>query len=362
MPELSVFVSDPALIDKQVFHLWLCGLTVEKAVSARLSGADGRQPGVTENLLRLDTKDQFATFVMLEHYLQQPLRLDGQRIFQLPPNFQQELIQIYYSFDEAVVRELLGKKFSSRQRKDLDDIEEKSGVPLRSCRRQFDNMKRIYKAVEDVEGSLVESICRLFLLPEVLARKYACIVFMTSCRFEVGKKRLAYLSFDDFAFCTHQMMEHWTSRSKGDAAVDLDRTFLRQIADLKGLMGDKESLEQYRVLVASKLAVQEQMSKEAQSVIGGNFRTLFKALLKIGEGLIHSKELKDFFSDLVEKFIEPCRSLDLGLNDVDALLMCAIEVNPQLDVMRKERVQRVFVRYMTTVKSCILQMHQVGFQ
>ena len=39
-------------------------------------------------------------------------------------------------FDEAVVRELLGKKLSSRQRKDLDDIEEKSGVPLRSCRRQ----------------------------------------------------------------------------------------------------------------------------------------------------------------------------------------------------------------------------------
>ena len=28
---------------------------------------------------------------------------------------------------------------------------------------------------------------------------------------------------------------------------------------------------------------------------------LFKALLKIGEGLIHNKDLRDFFSDLVEK-------------------------------------------------------------
>jgi hypothetical protein len=96
-------------------------------------------------------------------------------------------------FDEAVVRELLGKKLSSRQRKDLDDIQEKSGVPLRSCRRQFDNMKRIYKAVEDMEGSMVESIRRLFLLPEPMARQYACIVFMTSCRFETGKKRLTVI-------------------------------------------------------------------------------------------------------------------------------------------------------------------------
>lgn len=188
---------------------------MEETVAARWTSADGQRPGVTEHILRLDTRDQFATFVMLERYLQQPSRLEGQRIFQIPPDSQQMLIQRYYMFDEAVVRELLGKKLSSRQRKDLDDIQEKSGVPLRSCRRQFDNMKRIYKAVEDMEGSMVESIRRLFLLPEPMARQYACIVFMTSCRFETGKKRLAYLTFDDFVFCTHQMMEHWRSTTKG---------------------------------------------------------------------------------------------------------------------------------------------------
>ena len=44
----------------------------------------------------------------------------------------------YFSFDEHcfVVRELLGKKLSSRLRNNLDDIADKTGVPLKSCRRQ----------------------------------------------------------------------------------------------------------------------------------------------------------------------------------------------------------------------------------
>ena len=42
----------------------------------------------------------------------------------------------YYQFDSVVVREILGKKLSSRNRKDMDDVGEKTRIPLRSCRRQ----------------------------------------------------------------------------------------------------------------------------------------------------------------------------------------------------------------------------------
>lgn len=42
----------------------------------------------------------------------------------------------YYQFDKVVVRELLGKKLTGRLRKDLDDISEKTNIPLKSCRRQ----------------------------------------------------------------------------------------------------------------------------------------------------------------------------------------------------------------------------------
>ena len=51
------------------------------------------------------------------------------------------LIEQYYAFDENVVREFLGKKLSSKNRKDLDDVSEKTGISLKSCRRQFDNIK-----------------------------------------------------------------------------------------------------------------------------------------------------------------------------------------------------------------------------
>lgn len=42
----------------------------------------------------------------------------------------------YYTFDEAFVREVLGKKLSKGTKKDLDDISTKTGITLKSCRRQ----------------------------------------------------------------------------------------------------------------------------------------------------------------------------------------------------------------------------------
>ena len=42
----------------------------------------------------------------------------------------------YYRFDKDVIREILGKKMSAKLRKDMDDVSEKTGIPLKRCRRQ----------------------------------------------------------------------------------------------------------------------------------------------------------------------------------------------------------------------------------
>ena len=42
----------------------------------------------------------------------------------------------YYEFDAAIIREILGKKLSTKNRNNLDDVSEKTHIPLRSCRRQ----------------------------------------------------------------------------------------------------------------------------------------------------------------------------------------------------------------------------------
>ena len=51
----------------------------------------------------------------------------------------------YYQFDAPVIREVLGKKLTSRHRKDLDDVSEKTGIPLRSCRRQVHRISSYLK-------------------------------------------------------------------------------------------------------------------------------------------------------------------------------------------------------------------------
>lgn len=76
----------------------------------------------------------------------------------------------YYEFDDVVIRELLGKKITSKSRKDMDEVAEKTGITLKSCRRQYDNVKRVFKIVEDLPGSLATNIKQHFLLSDDLAK------------------------------------------------------------------------------------------------------------------------------------------------------------------------------------------------
>lgn len=43
----------------------------------------------------------------------------------------------YYEIDDIVVREFLGKKLSSKHRKDLDEVSEKTSIAIKSCRFVF---------------------------------------------------------------------------------------------------------------------------------------------------------------------------------------------------------------------------------
>lgn len=72
-------------------------------------------------------------------------------------------------------------------------------------RRQFDNVKRIFKMVEEMPGSVTNNIKTHFLLSDDLARKYAAIVFIACLRFETTKRKLQYLNFSDFFECSQVM-------------------------------------------------------------------------------------------------------------------------------------------------------------
>lgn len=76
----------------------------------------------------------------------------------------------YYSLEDGVAREILGKKLSWRQRREVEETAERSGVPARAARRQTHNLKRVYKAVEDLPGTLENNIRQHFLLSNQLAK------------------------------------------------------------------------------------------------------------------------------------------------------------------------------------------------
>ena len=138
-----------------------------------------------------------------------------QSLFRLPETSKEELVRLYYSFDACVVRDFLGKKLSAKNRRDLDDTSEQTGISLKSCRRQFDNIKRILKVVDDLDGSLVENICEQFHLPESMARQYAALVFVSHTRFDTMKRRAQQLPLEDILFCAMEMIDHWTVGAEG---------------------------------------------------------------------------------------------------------------------------------------------------
>ncbi|XP_032494839.1 acidic fibroblast growth factor intracellular-binding protein isoform X1 [Phocoena sinus] len=380
--ELDIFVGNTTLIDEDVYRLWLDGYSVSDAVALRVRSGILEQTGATAAVLQSDTMDHYRTFQMLERLLHAPPKLLHQLIFQIPPSRQALLIERYYAFDEAFVREVLGKKLSKGTKKDLDDISTKTGITLKSCRRQFDNFKRVFKVVEEMRGSLVDNIQQHFLLSDRLARDYAAIVFFANNRFETGKKKLQYLSFGDFAFCAELMIQNWTlgavDPQADDMDMDLDKEFLQDLKELKVLVADKDLLDLHKSLVCTALRGKLGVFSEMEA----NFKNLSRGLVNVAAKLTHNKDVRDLFVDLVEKvscparcplipilacpwavpvldvtsdpqFVEPCRSDHWPLNDVRLFLNQYAASVHSLDGFRH---QALWDRYMGTLRGCLLRL------
>uniref|UniRef100_A0A673Z125 Fibroblast growth factor (acidic) intracellular binding protein a n=1 Tax=Salmo trutta TaxID=8032 RepID=A0A673Z125_SALTR len=334
--ELDVFVVNTTIMDEEVYQLWLDGYTVNDAVKVRMEGGVLEGCEASAEVLHSDTMDQYRTFQMCERLLHSPIKLANQLLFQISPHRQAMLIERYYAFDSVFVREVLGKKLSKGTKKDLDDVSAKTGVTLKSCRRQFDNFKRVFKVVEELKGPLVENIRQHFLLSDKLARDYAAIVFFANNRFETGKKKLHYLTFQDFAFCAGQLISNWTvgalDNMVEDMDVDLEKEFLQDLKELKILITDRDLLDQH---------------KRHES-------NLSRGLVNIAAKLTNTKEVRDFFIDLVEKFIEPCRSDKWTAGDMRLYLTHYTNSAHILDTFKH---QVVWDRYMGVIKSCILKMY-----
>ena len=109
-------------------------------------------------------------FRWLEQLIKSPGYFLQQSIFHVEQAQQRVMIERYYEFDDVFARELLGKHVtSSKLRRDVEDMSDKTGIPLPSCTRQFENIRRVYKETRLVDAGFVESIQQMFFISRELA-------------------------------------------------------------------------------------------------------------------------------------------------------------------------------------------------
>ncbi|KAL3874468.1 hypothetical protein ACJMK2_037477 [Sinanodonta woodiana] len=357
---VDVFVGNFVTIDTDLYDMWLNGLSAVEAAAVLQKQGILQSMGARQDDLLSDTQDNYRLFMGLEKLLKWPSKFANQQIYQIDADTQKMLIDKYYHFDPVVVREILGRKLSSNTRKFLDDVCEKTKVPLRSCRRQFDNLKRVFKTVEEMLGSLDQNIRTHYLISDELAKQYAAIVFITNHRFETSKKKLYHLTLDDFLVCADLMITNWSYSAEEctnheDMDVDLDRLFLQDLRDLK-LLVEKDYMDDQKSFVIQTLRSSFQRRKLQD--LDENFKNIMKAIINIAYGLNHSKEVRDFFVDLVEKLIEPCQQSGWTCDDIENFLVVLKDAPQQIAAFRNmPNLNTVWERYMNAFIQCTVKLY-----
>jgi len=498
---VDVFAGNYTIIDWEIHELWLDGLSANEAISYLREGVvkDFGPNMISQDILASDVNDHFRLFDMLENAIIQlnysaasnetPFNFSAQFQF-IDDSTKQRLIESYYDLDGMLCREIVGKKLSSRLRKDLDEICEKitsidksvscsggimTGLRLKSARRQFDNVKRVFKTIEEMAGDYVTNIKNQFGLSQTLAERYATLVFAASFRFEMSKRKLNYLNFDDVIVpISLVLIESWidcgsnTETMSTAASVfgegmetdkmneppTLDKDFLTSLRDLKALQerdkehrnvvcsrlqnflpphhasiasqgsnapgtgnnvleeGDdsskssKQSSRKSSSVVASQnelfcerilsyaiprnqsgvsagsqsqtstvvtstpsdLGSQYLSSQKAYTEFEGNFKLITRGIVSLAVGLSHNKEVKDFFVHLIEKVVEPLRSLKVNRNDVNIFLRqytlaiteaglgSAVDGGPKqlATLLMDNEVRLIFSRFMNSLLPAVM--------
>jgi len=353
MSVVDVFVGNYPVIDWELYSLWVEGFTVTEAIHALKEKGIFAHAGLQFDMLVSDLNDNYRQFTMWETMLHHPIMFSDQLVFQLDSETQNFLIEKYYALDNSVIRELLGKKLSGRLRKDLDEVSERTRVSLRSCRRQFDNIKRVFKCVEELPGNFLHNIRNIYLLPENLADKYSVVVFIACHRLETTKKKLNFLKFDDYSLVCKAIMKEWTN---GGVDVDesgepsLDRDFFNYLRDLKTL-ADKE--KEHRYAVCQQLG-KTSMNQRSLSEIEASFKTISKNILSIGQTLYNAKEVKDLFVNVVDKVVEPTKQCKLSIDDMSLFLSAYGRVVTDGSVAVETDLRINFEKYLKTMTVIIL--------
>uniref|UniRef100_A0A7S3DIK7 Acidic fibroblast growth factor intracellular-binding protein n=1 Tax=Palpitomonas bilix TaxID=652834 RepID=A0A7S3DIK7_9EUKA len=323
----DVSVTDPVEIDLHLFDRWVLGYTEEDSVVQKRQTFIQHSPAevtmVSDELfsrqwvereIKREVAQQYMLFRALKEVLAEPRKgLSSQSLFQLSSTLANTVIERFYALDELLLRELAGKKLATKLRRDLDDVEEKTMIPLVACKRQFDNVRRVldkYKEEDSEVGDLASSIADTFMISKDLAKQYSSIVFLCYHRFECGRKRVAAFTFADLRHFAFTLTAHWTETGKG---LQFDSKYLVRLQDLRShVYNDKETLETCRKSSMRFLREAGGFSTKKLNSLNHNFVSLLRNAVNIASSLCIPNEMRDLFIDIVDKVGEGLTKLNLS--------------------------------------------------
>ncbi|KAJ2892115.1 hypothetical protein IWW38_003341 [Coemansia aciculifera] len=334
----TAIVSTPVVVDNMVFSEYISGRPVHEVVARMRSEPD--MVDAQESAVAEYVKGQLHLMQYLEYYMCRPRYfLEQRHLLPLSDKARMDLIERYYAFDEPVMLELLSRKLNSRTRTCLPEVAAKTGIPVASCKRQFENIKRIAKQSEDEEGvPLVNEIMDRFALSEPLATHYAHILFLNINRVDTTKRCLTHFKFSDFDFCASILIQYWTSSTSTTTLDDIDQPLTQHAQQLKSLLVENKAnfdrlCTAMRVHIGSLvpktpsgssaststipssalLALLENRAVRSSTQIRAALRVSFSIVADIGT----SSTLRSVLGIIVEKIVDSFASMGLRSEDVE---------------------------------------------
>mmetsp|Transcript_31204 Transcript_31204/g.100118 ORF Transcript_31204/g.100118 Transcript_31204/m.100118 type:complete len:419 (-) Transcript_31204:22-1278(-) len=378
---LECFVTDKIKIDEAAFKVWIRGHTAAEAARYKeaflkniLTNMNIVDPhdsriNVARRINRQECNEQFQLYEWLTPMLNSPPLFQTQSLYTLYPGDVTFMIQEYYSFDETVMRELLGKALSKGDGREVEDNSEMLRVQVRSVRRQFNNTKRIMKHVETeiqavrasgrlLTKTILEMIQEDFCLPMELASQYLHMIFLCFNKIETFKSRLNLLDFNEWNSLSGVVMAMWGS----EKSLELDLHFTDQMRQAKEALLDKETFSDIRkhILSSFKSTIADldgawsggggggsihlgtgtgshhmQTTRKMMAALESNFNSIMKAIAQIGSGLQEWREVRDLFVDLNDKVLQPLDQADMSLEQVMILFS---SMDKALSVSKKKQL------------------------
>ncbi|PVV00098.1 hypothetical protein BB560_005403 [Smittium megazygosporum] len=208
--QYNVFSSTTPAIDELLFGLFCAGYSISDIQAQYASQIQNNTDYVPQ--FKSYVENQYLMFSFIEEYLYKPdYFLDQTNIFSISTTSKLRLIKLYYTFDNAVLFELLYHYLNSRFRNKISEISSKTGIQSKSVLRQYENCRRILKFTENEEPERLEKrIAEKFKIPSLLAKQYFTIVFISSNKINVTKKTLYGYTFPDFNYCIQVIVECFT--------------------------------------------------------------------------------------------------------------------------------------------------------